>query len=308
MRELALAEADKQAATAMQLKRRLAELREVKLQDRSGALALYKELLEQKPDNEDVVARLEQILAKEPQLDEAAAALEIAYRHANNVAKLAQLLDTRAANAVDSYEKKRIYIELATLRAERQNRPELAFMALCRAFREDPTDPQLRRTLERVATAAESEEELVALYEEELPRVRDEQAASDIAFRAGALLEQKLDRPDEALPLFEQSLALDRQDRRAGTARARPRVPRRAAVGQARGSAAPRRPRSSRSRARRPTSCSRWARYSTRSSSVPTPPPRPSSRCSRSTPSRCPRSVAWRSSTTPPSTGIACIA
>ena len=209
VRELALAVADNQAATAMELKRRLAELRELRLQDRSGALALYKEILEQKPDNEDVIARLEQILAKEPQLDEAAAALEIAYRHANNVAKLAQLLDTRAANAIDSYEKKRIYTELATLRAERQNRPELAFMALCRAFREDPADMQLRRTLERVASAAESEEELVALYEEELPRVRDEQAASDIAFRAGMLLEQKLDRADEALPFFEQSLALD---------------------------------------------------------------------------------------------------
>lgn len=209
VRELALAEADKQAATALQLKHRLAMLRETKLQDRSGALSLYKEILEAKPDHEDVIGRLEQLLAREPGLDEAAAALEVAYRHIGNVAKLAQLLDTRASNALDSFEKKRIYVELAQIRAERQNRPELAFIALCRALREDPVDPQLRRNLERVAAAAESEEELVALYQEELPRVRDDQAASDMAFRAATILEQKLDRADEALPLYEQAMALD---------------------------------------------------------------------------------------------------
>jgi tetratricopeptide (TPR) repeat protein len=208
-RELSLAEVDKQTAQALQLKHRLAALREVKLQDRNGALALYKEILTQKPDHEDVVARLEQLLAREPSLDEAAAALEVSYRHAGNVAKLAQLLDQRASNAVDSFEKKRIYQEIATLRAERQNRPELAFMALCRAFREDPADEKLRRTLERMASAAESEEELVALYEEELPRVRDEQAAADIAYRAGFILDQKLTRPEEAQPLYEQAMALD---------------------------------------------------------------------------------------------------
>ena len=206
--QVALSEG-REAAQAMQLKLRLAALRETKLQDRSGALSLYKEILAARPDHEDVIKRLEDILAREPQLDEAAAALEGSYRAMGNVAKLSSLLETRAGNAVDSFEKKRIYAELATIRAERQNRPDLAFMALCKAFREDPADTQLRRSLERIAVTAESEEELVALYEEELPRVRDEVAASDIAFRTAVLMETKLDQPEDSLKYYEQALALD---------------------------------------------------------------------------------------------------
>jgi tetratricopeptide (TPR) repeat protein len=206
--EVQLADGAREVAGATALKLRLGQLRETKLQDRSGALALYKEILAGKPDHEDAIKRLEEMLGREPTLDEAAQALEGAYRNIGNIAKLAALLEQRAGIASDPMERKRLYMELATIRFDRQNRPELAFLALCRAFREDPADETMRRQLERAAAAAESEEELAALYEEELPRIRDELAASDIAYRTAVMLE-KLERPDEALPFYEQSLTLD---------------------------------------------------------------------------------------------------
>src|SRR5262249_54563758 len=99
-------------------------------------------------------------------------------------------------------------VELATLR-ETQGEPEMAFLALFRAFKEDPNDAGLRGRLEKVADKARTHDELVTAYEEELPRVAEAQDAAQISLKLGQLLEQKLKEPDRAIGYYEKARTLD---------------------------------------------------------------------------------------------------
>lgn len=188
---------------------RMAQVREQRLLDRTGAMALYESILAVRPDHEETLARVEAIAQKEPAYDEAAQALLAAYQATGNFAKHAALLDARIAVAPDRAARKTLLVELARVRADRQERPELAFLALCRAFREDPDDPALRKDLERMADRSEGHEELAALYEEQFPEIAEASQASDVALTVAKLMDTRLEQPDAALKYYERARNLD---------------------------------------------------------------------------------------------------
>lgn len=208
-RELVIAEVEADGPAEDELRLRLGQLRETHLHDRMGAIDAYRAVLSRKPDHPGAIERLERALARDPSLAEAADALEGAFRSMGDVARLAALIELRASNATDRLERKRRHVELASLRSERQNRPELAFLALCKAFRDDPADVGLLGALERTSAAAESDEELAALWEGELEAIADPSAAARVAHRLALLLEGRLDREDEALTFHERAIELD---------------------------------------------------------------------------------------------------
>jgi tetratricopeptide (TPR) repeat protein len=187
---------------------RLAGLKEARLLDRDGALALYREVLDAVPGQQEVVARLEALLARDPAGREAAELLEAAYLSTGAWAKYATALDARASGTVDPEARKGILVALAEVRERRQERPDLAFIALARAFRDDPADPEVRSALERLARETSSQEELAALYEEELPRIRAGAVAADVALSLGALAELR-EGPEPARRWYERARELD---------------------------------------------------------------------------------------------------
>jgi hypothetical protein len=132
------------------------------------------------------------MVQREPQNQAALDVLLKSYRANGDVAKLGQLLETRIGTSVDSTERKQLLLELATLRQDAQGEPELAFLAMIRAFREDPNDSELRKRLERVADAAKTYDELASVYEAELPRVAEARDAAEVCLRLGQILDQKL--------------------------------------------------------------------------------------------------------------------
>ncbi len=77
----------------------------------------------------------------------AADVLHHAYRASGDEAKLFAFLESRVNVVSDRLAKKDLLIEQATLR-EKQARPELAYIALYRAFKEDPNDRDVRARLE----------------------------------------------------------------------------------------------------------------------------------------------------------------
>jgi golgin subfamily B member 1 len=208
-REIALARDRGDGEQEVGLKFRLAQVREQRLLDRSGAMQLYREILESRPGHEETLARVEVIVQKEPSYDDAAEVLLAAYTATGNYAKQASLLDARINVAPDRPARKALLVELARVRSEKQERPELAFIALCRAFREDPADPELRHALERLADVSEGHEELVALYEEQFPELEDPAQAAEVALKIAQLLDTRLEQPDEALKYFERARKLD---------------------------------------------------------------------------------------------------
>ncbi|MBK9518008.1 MAG: hypothetical protein IPO09_11750 [Anaeromyxobacter sp.] len=206
-RELAAAEADGDLEVLTPLRQRLAELREGRLHDREGALALFEQVLATTPDHPGALARLEAMLAKDSSNARAALALEAAYAATGDHVRQAAALETRAAERPDPEERKALFLALADLRERRLGDQELAFLALCKAFREDPADPAVRARLERSAEAGGHHEELAALYEDELDHLPPGPTA-EVALVLGRLHEGPLAGPAQAAACFRRALAL----------------------------------------------------------------------------------------------------
>ncbi len=206
-REIAVADEAHDPGAALAFRFRLAELKESRLLDREGALSLYEEILTARPDHAETIARLEALLAKGPSNVRAASLLEKAYGAAGNWQKYAAVLDMRAGERPDPLERKALFIELAEVREKRLGNAELAFLSLCRAFRDDPSDARLRVDLERLADATEHHEELAAIYEDELDRIGP--AGAPVCLKLGQIHEEKLGGPEEALRFIERARSLD---------------------------------------------------------------------------------------------------
>ncbi len=131
-----------------------------------------------------------------------------AYRAAGDVSKLAQLIEARVGVSPDGYERKTLLIELAQAR-NAQDEPELAYLALCRAFKEDPNDAKLRQALEGAADAAKTWDELATTYEEELPRIADNADAAQVCLKLGQLFEQRMQEPEKAAAYYEKARELE---------------------------------------------------------------------------------------------------
>jgi tetratricopeptide (TPR) repeat protein len=206
-REATAADAAGDRGGAAAFRFRLAELKETRLLDREGAVALYEDILGGQPDHPEAIARLEALLQRDPGNARAAAALERAYEAGAAWQKYAAVMEVRAAERPDPMERKALFEKLAEVRERRLSNPEMAFLALCRAFREDPADPGVRAALERLAEATEAHEELAALYDEQLPRLG--QGGAAVALRLGELEEEKLSDPARAAGRYELARKLD---------------------------------------------------------------------------------------------------
>uniref|UniRef100_UPI001F59D202 tetratricopeptide repeat protein n=1 Tax=Anaeromyxobacter oryzisoli TaxID=2925408 RepID=UPI001F59D202 len=204
---VAAAEAGDEGALVA-FRQRLAELKETRLLDKEGALALYEEVLQSRPDHPEAIARLEALLQRDPGNARAAMALERAYATGGDPLKQAAVLELRAGERPDPQERKALFLQLAELREKALGDPELAFLALCKAFREDPADAALRARMEALAAASEHDEELAAIYEDEIDRLPPADTAA-VALRLGALYEEKLGDPTRAATFLRRALALD---------------------------------------------------------------------------------------------------
>ena len=164
--EIHAAEEGGDPAALATLRYRLAEIRDTRLLDRDGALSLYEQVLDTRPDHPETIARLEAMVQKDPTNERAGRALERAYAAASDFVRQAAVLELRAGERPDPRERKALYLELADLREKQLSNPETAFLALCKAYREDPGDAALRARLDALAVSSGHEEELAAILED----------------------------------------------------------------------------------------------------------------------------------------------
>ncbi|MBX7099937.1 MAG: tetratricopeptide repeat protein [Myxococcaceae bacterium] len=190
-----------------QAKYRLGLLRETKLLDKAGAIELYTDLLAANPTHPGALQRMEALVAREPQNLSAVEVLLKAYRASGEMGKLAQVIEARVAVAPDAEERKALFVELAAAR-DAQEEPELSYLALWRAFKEDPNDRALRARLESAADAAKVWDELAGAYEEELPRVVEQVDSAEICVKLGQLYEQRLRESEQAVQWYEKAREL----------------------------------------------------------------------------------------------------
>ena len=187
---------------ALDLKLRLAVLRDEKLLDHAGALTLFEEFLKERPGHSEAISLLEKMVMRDLGFEAAGDLLAAALRHTGQHQKLANLLDERAAATIGG-RKLEFLVESAKLRIH-FGRHDLAFLSLCRALREDPANAELRGLLRQTAERAEAFEELAELYLEVLIRL-DGDDALEVGLELGAIYDEKLDNPELAIEAYEKA-------------------------------------------------------------------------------------------------------
>lgn len=185
---------------------KLALLRETKLLDKQGALELYRDLLAQNPRHQGTLNRVHPWVLREPQNQQAFEMLAGAYRRASDTSQLPKLIETRVGVSPDQLERKSLLVELALLR-QAQAEPELAYLAFYRAFKEDPSDAQVRKSLYAAAVAAASYDELVGALQAELARLTEPQDEAEVCLMIGQVSDQQLGEKEQAVAFYERARA-----------------------------------------------------------------------------------------------------
>ncbi|HVE87856.1 MAG TPA: tetratricopeptide repeat protein, partial [Myxococcales bacterium] len=191
-----------------ELKFRLAQVRESRLMDKLGALQMYTEILGAEPRHAGALARLEAIFGREPGNAQVLDVLLHAYRQGGDGAKLGNALEARVALCAEPDERKPMLKELAELRLS-SHEPEMAFLALFRAFKDDPNDAEVRADLEKAADSAGTHDELASSYEEELPRIAEAKDAAAMCLKLGMLYEHRLKEAERAVGVYERARTFD---------------------------------------------------------------------------------------------------
>lgn len=184
---------------------RLADLRESRLDDRAGALDALHRVLRTEPTHLPARETLEALLDADPSDERVAAIIEEACRASGDWQRVVELLEDRAERLGDPEARKRLWIELAKIRREHQGRADLAFLAVERAFREEPSDPSVWQLAAETARAAEVLDEWVAAAEREVPRIQDPGIASELAVHLGAICEEELQDDEAAIAWLERA-------------------------------------------------------------------------------------------------------
>jgi tetratricopeptide (TPR) repeat protein len=199
---------------------RLGELRRKELQDPRGALTSFAAVLQ-----EGEVAKraydaavnhafelVDHLKISNPELASLAAELvEPHFMKRGDHIRVVSAKEARIAAATDPMKRRALRFEISEV-YERINQPEMAFLALARAYSETPNDAELAETLERLAQKADTEEELADIFAEGLPAIEDEKLALRLARKVAHIYDAGLDRGEAAVAYYNRVLALAPDD------------------------------------------------------------------------------------------------
>lgn len=162
-------EAFEEAVTAYEKAAPLEEEDAVAVTRYYQAAQLYAEQLG-KPNAADEA--YEAILEIKPDDFDAYTALSTIYRETGEWRKLVTLNESFVPT-VDAATRLQLLTEIRDVQDQRLGEKELAFIAGCRVYKENPSDLQAVDALERLATDSDGAEELVAVIEDEVENVHD---------------------------------------------------------------------------------------------------------------------------------------
>lgn len=204
---------------------RLGLLRRNALEDPRGALAAFAAVLDsgEGPTQDQALAAIDELIETEkgarPELAAEAASLSEAHWAARGQAlKVVAAKEARIVAAKDPEARKALLVEIAQIYEKALEQPDMAFLALTRAYGEFPTDGNLASALERLATIADHEEELAELYGSALPSLPDGELALRLARRTAHIYDTVLERGESAVPFYNRVLAMVPDDASALTA------------------------------------------------------------------------------------------
>ncbi|MGI5864139.1 MAG: tetratricopeptide repeat protein, partial [Myxococcales bacterium] len=200
---------------------RLADLKRNLLNDPTGALQIYGQIIADDPSHVGARAALE-AWAKSggPGSIEAVKLVDPVLERAGEHPRRVALRDARLAGA-SGEEKARLAAEIRRIYEVDMGRAELAFMAACRAWAEGIDRERVQVEMERLARDTNSVEELAEVYESVVEKAKPGEEVVATALRRAAQLRGQAGETDQAVELWTLLLQEVPGDREALEALAR---------------------------------------------------------------------------------------
>ncbi|MCB9531627.1 MAG: tetratricopeptide repeat protein [Myxococcales bacterium] len=170
----------------------VARIREDRVGDHEAAAGLWRQVLEDQPEDREALDALERL---DEQLQAWAELVDVLLRKAE-----------LPAIAAATSESKPLMFRAATIHEEMLEQPDEAVEVLRRVLAIDPADRHAIGELERLFTQTARWEDLVENYERKLALAGSDDERRDLQFTLGAVLETELDDPDRAIGAYRAVL------------------------------------------------------------------------------------------------------
>ena len=194
----------------------LGRLRAEKLQDDVRAVEAYREVLSLDPNNEEVVAALEQYL-ETPQLQaEAARILQPYYVARQDWTRLIRIYQIRLDAAEEHDERLAVTTRIAQLYEEQLEDLEGAFTWYSKVYLERPSDVAIRDQILRLAGILDRWQQVAEVLSQHLEQTfEDDETTRSAALILGGICDERLFRVDQAVACYRRVLDHERLDREA---------------------------------------------------------------------------------------------
>ncbi|HSC88730.1 MAG TPA: tetratricopeptide repeat protein, partial [Polyangiaceae bacterium] len=195
-------------SSLVELKFRLGQVQEAKLEDAAAALGNYREVLFLNLDHAGAREALENLLTDKELRGESARILETVFEQQEDWKKLVKVLEVRSASADDVAEKVELLRKLAQVQSSRLGSADEAIDAQARALRADPSNADARLELEELAENAKSVEKLTKIFEAIAKEASEPSLALAYWMRL-ASIQERLGNVDAAAAAYDQVLEIE---------------------------------------------------------------------------------------------------
>ena len=190
----------------VQLLVRLAQLRESQLGETAAAVETYRQVLEIDGANDDAVGALERLISQPEHELPIAQILEPIYRATANWSRQIAVYEIMARHAFDPQRKIELYHSVADLYEVGGDDLGASFATYARAFREEPRSDTTQGQLERLARLLDGWRDLVALYDEVIGQLSDDELRVQLLTKLARLYELELGDDRSAVATYERIL------------------------------------------------------------------------------------------------------
>ena len=185
---------------------RLADVLEKRVDDLSGAIDRYAEILERTPGHHEAIAALERILENPDHRYRVAVILEPIYRKAGDWQKLVAVLDAELDTVEDRDDRVKILGEMAQI-YQRLARIDLAFGCRSRAWLADVGSTQALSEMETLAVSARLYGPLVETLQKGAVEATDPDLQARLWGMTARLIEEHLGDANQAIEAWRAALA-----------------------------------------------------------------------------------------------------
>jgi len=197
---------------------RLGALREQHLGQLGGAVDTYSKILQLEPEHRETIAALERILPSAEHEVDVAQLLEPIYKIRGDWPRLIGVYEVEARHAVDPEAKIALYKQIAEGYEIGLDDPGHAYEALARALAEDPQNPEVQSSVERLARALRRLDDLVARYGRLVDSVADPERKNALYHKIATLAEADLGDDAQAAAAYVAALDVWPRDLEAANA------------------------------------------------------------------------------------------